>query len=165
MLIPDTNRPEWTIECDSCLQGGGAYAGGKCYAVTYPPWLCDNKHISQLEAINLLIAVRSLGPPNPDGYRYNIRCDNEATVTSMNSGRTRDPWLARCARELWLYSAVKNVRIVVTHVPGAKMTISDALSRACLSAADATKARTLINTAGLKMMNIDLHPSMFNEDL
>ena len=165
MLIPDLSRPVWHLEGDSCMEGGGAYSSSQCYMLAYPEWLTLGKHISQLEAINILIAVRHLGPPDPGGYHFLVRCDNIATVTSLTSGKSKDPWLAKCAREIWLFSATSNVRITIIHTPGAKMKVSDALSRACLGEKEARYALQLVAEYNLEVINVDITPAFFDENL
>lgn len=45
------------------------------------------------------------------------------------TGRTRDPILASCARELWLEAAKNGDRIAIEHKPGTMIPLADALSR------------------------------------
>ena len=39
------------------------------------------------------------------GRRIQLFCDNEAVVSVINTGRTKDAVLATCLREIWLQSA------------------------------------------------------------
>ena len=58
-----------------------------------------------------------------------LKTDNMATKYALSSGRTRDPVLAACAREIWLISALKDVDILIYHAPGDTLVLADALSR------------------------------------
>ena len=52
-LLPAAPRKSWVIECDSTLQGGGAYSQVAYYTVNYPTEILDrNMSITQLEALS-----------------------------------------------------------------------------------------------------------------
>lgn len=119
------------IECDSCLSGGGGNSHTACYM-----WCYDQRHtdrfpaIHHLEAVNVLVAYRTLAP------RFHIRnativifTDNSASAYALTSGKTADPILAQCARELWLEAATNDHDIQITYKPGSDIPIADALSR------------------------------------
>ena len=80
-LIP-TERPYWKIECDSCLQMGGAWSEAEYYRVPYPkPYL--GMHITLLEALNVVIAMKHLTPPEPKGYEIHIVCDKKYECSAV----------------------------------------------------------------------------------
>lgn len=119
------------IECDSCLTGGGGNTQMACYM-----WCYDQSHtdrfpaIHHFEAVNVLVAYRTLAP------LFHIRnativifTDNSASAYALTSGKTADPILAQCARELWLEAATNNHDIQITYKPGSDIPIADALSR------------------------------------
>ena len=56
-----------------------------------------NWSIVQLEMVNILLAVR-LFQAHWAGKKVLIKCDNEAVVSVLRSGKTRDPYLGACAR-------------------------------------------------------------------
>ena len=58
-----------------------------------------------------------------------IFCDNEAVVTILNSGRTRDPFLAAIARNIFMSAAVSDIYLKIVHIPGKKNVVADLLSR------------------------------------
>ena len=60
--------------------------------------------------------------------RFIISCDNEAAVTFINSGSTRDPFMQRCLRELWFLSALYNFDIRMQRIPGEHNLLADALN-------------------------------------
>ena len=58
-----------------------------------------------------------------------IRCDNENAVVVCMTGKTRDPFLNFCLREIWFITAKFNIELRVTHIRGRDNAIADALSR------------------------------------
>lgn len=112
--------PPVSIECDSSLSGGGGNTTTHAYS-----WIYTTSHIQsfktihQLEAVNLLIAYRTLAHvTNHDPRAVTIFTDNISSSYALMSGKTRDPVLASCARELWLEAARYGDRITIEHKPG-----------------------------------------------
>ena len=58
-----------------------------------------------------------------------ILSDNLAVVQVVNSGKTKDMFLATCIRNIWLLTAVHDIELEVTHIPGAKNEVADLSSR------------------------------------
>ena len=56
-------------------------------------------------------------------------CDNLAVVEVLNQGRTKDEFLATCARNIWLLSSLFNIHIQIIHIPGKRNQVADLLSR------------------------------------
>ena len=130
VLIPKQNRPAWVIECDSSLLAGGAHSNQKYYSLIYAGGIKDaNMPIAQLEALNLVIALKALAPINPHEYVIYINTDNSASQSVLETGTGRDPMLCACAREVWLFAAQKSTEIVIRHKPGVELVLADALSR------------------------------------
>ena len=73
-----------------------------------------------------------------------MKTDNTGAKCALSTGRTRDPILAACAREIWLISAVKQVDILIFHAPGETLILSDALSRASFDPRLKKLARSLV---------------------
>lgn len=108
------------IECDSSLHGGGGNSDRCFYKWKYP---AEHQRrytsIHMLEAINLLVAYRTLCPTdNTAGKCIVIATDNIASHFALMSGRTKDPVLGACARELWLEAARADHDIQIIHKPG-----------------------------------------------
>ena len=61
--------------------------------------------------------------------KVKIHCDNQAVVEVLTTGKTKDSFLATCARNIWLTTAIFNIEIIVIHVPGKHNQIADLLSR------------------------------------
>ena len=58
-----------------------------------------------------------------------IKCDNEAVVTVLRSGRARDPFLGTCAWNIWYVSALSDMDVQYVHIRGADNRGTDLLSR------------------------------------
>ena len=129
-IIPPRKRPEWTIECDSCLTGGGAHSPVRYFRERYKDAFTSRyPAIHELEALNLIAAVRHLGPDAAEGATVIVNTDNAASAAALESGRATDPTLAACSREMWLLAAHLNVNIEIRHKPGVDLVLADALSR------------------------------------
>lgn len=120
------------IECDACLTGAGGHMDTHYYEWVYAPHhLRRFPTIHQLEAINIIVALRTLAPPHLTSTdAVIIFTDNISASFSLDSGRTRDHVLGACARELWLEGALMDIDIQINHKPGHLIPLADALSRA-----------------------------------
>lgn len=126
-----TDQPEIIIECDSSLQGAGGNSPSHCYTWTY-----TKQHktrfpaIHQMEAVNILVAYRTLAHVhNQRPTSVLIFTDNISSSAALMTGRTKDPILGACARELWLETAKHDDLIKIEHKPGDQIPLADALSR------------------------------------
>ena len=50
-------------------------------------------------------------------------------VCTLNSGRAHDQFLLKVARNIWLITAVYDIRLQVCHIQGERNVIADTLSR------------------------------------
>lgn len=149
LLMP--KRDSIFIECDSSLTGGGGHSSEYFYT-----WEYSDQHkaqlpaIHQLEAVNLVIAYRTLCPTeNTAGKCITLVTDNSSSAFALTSGRTRDPILSACAREMWLQAALADHDIQIVHKPGIDIPLADALSRMHDDASKAKLADRLIESAGI----------------
>ena len=78
--------------------------------------------------VNIFIAVR-LFQRQWASSRVLIRCDNEAVVSVLRTSKTRDSYLAACARNIWYVSATSDIDLQYTHIRGLDNKIADVLSR------------------------------------
>lgn len=107
-------------------------------------------HIHHLEAINLIVAYRTLMPKwDTRGARIVMITDNMASSLALTTGKTRDSTLAKCARQLWLEAAKADHEISIQHRPGLSIPLADALSRAHSDDAKAQQADLLIRNRKL----------------
>lgn len=141
----DTSTPTKTIVADSCLTGGGATDFTTYYTLVYPPRVRDAFHITILEALNCLVALRRFLSDSDNGSTVRLCCDNLSTVFCLTTGKARDPVLAAIARAAWYIQAKRNIDLIVDHIPGSDMQIADALSRAHLSPHHKDTAQTYID--------------------
>ena len=58
-----------------------------------------------------------------------IKCDNEAVVSVVNTGVTRDNALAAFVRNIWLVTVLYNIKLRLVHIPGVQNKCADLLSR------------------------------------
>ena len=121
--------PAFEIQCDACPRGAGGFSNENFYSLEFSPEEANTYHINQLEAANILIAVKTLLPPNMRNTELKITTDNMVAMQTLNSGRTRDPFLLACSRELWLVAALQQLKIVINHAPGETLILADVLSR------------------------------------
>ena len=116
------------ISTDACKVWGGATCLDKCITVPFPDFvLSAATHISALELFTIVVAVK-FWASILQHQRFIILCDNEAAVTVINSGSTRDPFMQGCLRELWFLSTLYDFDIRVQHIPGEHNSLLDALS-------------------------------------
>ena len=137
------------LECDACLVGAGGYSDGQCYSTPFPTEIIEEHHISRLEAANIVMAAKTLIPHEAHNMEIRITTDNMSAMYAINTGRTRDPVMAACSRELWLFAAVRQLCITVNHAPGATLVLADALSRRHHSPHHAAIASEIIRKRGL----------------
>ena len=155
VLLKSEQREHWVIECDSSLAAGGAFSAQKYYGTPYPHGMREKySNIAHLEAINLVIAMRSLAPPTPSDYKIIINTDNAASQQVLSSGSGKDPVLTACARELWLFAACNSCEVQVLHKPGKDLVLADALSRREFDGSANKRAETILRTAGLQEITV-----------
>ena len=125
---PDLPDQE-TLYLDSCLSGCGAIWGDTYYSRPYPEHvLANSHHITRLEMLNMVVAVKVWGS-EWSGKIVRFYCDNMAACTVLQDGRSHDPFLQHCAREIFYLTSVWDIKLLVSHRPGVQMELADALSR------------------------------------
>lgn len=158
--------PKLVIECDSSLQGAGAHSHQFCYT-----WSYTDQHknrfsaIHQMEAVNILVSYRTLAhhdSKHPTSVL--ILTDNISSSAALTTGRTRDPVLGACARELWLEAAKHDDTISIKHRPGTEIPLADALSRMATDPVKAQYVRDVVNLKGLVFVPPVLKNYVFFDD-
>ena len=115
--------------CDPSLHRGGATRFYECTSFPFPRDIEEFfLHINALELFVLVVAVK-IWAPKLAGSRFQISCDNDAAVQVVRSGCTRDAFIQRCLRQLWLTSARYDLDLHVSHIPGVHNVFADCLSR------------------------------------
>ena len=118
---------DFTVELEACLTGLGGCCDNVVYHVPIPVGY-NQFTIVHLEMVNILVALKLFGQ-TWRGNRVLIKCDNEAVVSVLRSGRARDPFLGACARNIWYLAAVIDVEMQYVLVLGKNNRKADLLSR------------------------------------
>ncbi|VDI43591.1 Hypothetical predicted protein [Mytilus galloprovincialis] len=63
------------------------------------------------------------------GKRIIIKCDNQVTVTVINTGRSRNQFLQSCLREICFVAAINEFELRAVHIAGVDNRLADMLSR------------------------------------
>ena len=87
-VIPQ-NEPSKTILVDACLTGVGGTDGQIVYAHQILDVADGDYNITELEAINVVIALHTLITQQDRGRHITVRCDNKAAVAALCSGRAK----------------------------------------------------------------------------
>ena len=61
-ILLEPKLPFMNIECDACPRGGGGFSEKEFYEVTFPDSYRDTFNISQIEAMKLVVALKTLIP-------------------------------------------------------------------------------------------------------
>ena len=123
----DNKVPDYTVHLDASLVGMGATFANMVY--TFPiPCHYSHLHITQLEMLNVVVALKVWASVWADKI-IDIKCNNLAVVEVLTSGKTKETFLATCARNVWLICAIFNIQLRVWHIPGKSNHIADLLSR------------------------------------
>lgn len=168
IFLCPTQQPTIDIECDSSLTAGGGNSDGYYYAWKYTKAHIEkHPHIHQLEAINILISYITLAKVgNISPANVTIWTDNMASSYALSTGRTKDPILAACARELWLQAAKFNHQVEIRHKSGALIPLADTLSRMFHDKGKAALARRIISEQSLiSVTPVIKNYNFFNEFL
>ena len=92
----DKRSTDYTLELDSCLTDLGGHWCNFVYHLRIPQGFM-NWSIVQLEMVNILLAVK-LFQTQWAGRKILVKCDNEAVVSMLRSGRIKDPYLGPVLR-------------------------------------------------------------------
>ena len=93
-----------------------------------PDILTSASHILSLELYTIVVAVQ-LWAPKLRHRKFIVSCHNQAAVTVINSGSTKDYFMQRCLQQLWFSAAVFDFELQARHIPGDHNVLGDALSR------------------------------------
>ena len=130
-LIPETNwsTPDEIFSSDASLVGCGGFFMGNYYHSKFPKIVKDlSLHINALEMLSIVVAFKVWGHLLTK-KNITVFCDNLSCVMVINSGRTRDPFLLKCLRELCFISSIHEFTIRARHLTSNENRIADILSR------------------------------------
>ena len=112
---------------DASLTGGESVCLEQCFRFQFSPdILTSASHISSLELYTIVVAVQLLAPKLRP-RKFIVSCDNQAAVTVINSGSTKDYFMQRCLQQLWFSAAVFDFELQARHIPGDHNILADAL--------------------------------------
>ena len=118
------------LELDACLTGCGAYIGSHYYSEPFPTEVLQQEHIiAHLELLNIVVATK-VWARSWAGQRIRVNCDNTTACLAVQSGRSRDSFIQRCIRELFVLCTINDIELRAVHKPGEQLQRADALSRA-----------------------------------
>ena len=108
--------PTRNVYLDAWTTGLGAIYEVQVYALPLPKeWQTAN--IASLEMINILVALK-VWHLQWAGHRVLIHCDNQAVVLVLNTGKSRDDFLSKIAKNLFMWLSAFNIDLQVVHVAG-----------------------------------------------
>ena len=115
------------LHLDACLTGFGDRCGQFVYHLPIARGF-RNWTIVHLEMVNILLAM-ILFANIWASKKILINCDNQALVTVLTTGKTRDAFLVASARNIWYVTAIHAIEVLYKHVSGASNQVADVLSR------------------------------------
>ena len=114
----------------------------------------ENYSIVHLEMLNILVALR-VWAKQWSNKKILLKCDNQAVVSVLNSGKSQDMTLAAMARNINMLLAVEDIELQVIHILGSDNKIAD-LSRWSITSNPDVKLRQLIKNPLWLMLSSDI---------
>lgn len=118
---------DWSSDSSGTGMGGWSGNSGLFYHCAIPPKF-RGLDINSLECFALLLCVRKWNA-QCQGKRIIINCDNMTTVSVINSGAAKCPFLQACLREIHHICALNSTEIRAKWVGTEQNSIADVLSR------------------------------------
>ena len=128
MVSPCTTIRKLTVKSSRCMPSGPGWHIWKSGVSPKISFRFRGLNIAHLEMVNILVATKMFCQ-QWSKKSVQIFCDNSAVVWVLQSGRTKDPYLAPCARNIWLWAANFDINFVFSHIRGKSNCIADLLSR------------------------------------
>ena len=86
-LLIEPKLSTFVIECDACPAGAGGFSPTHFYETPFPDYLTKGCHITQLEAINVVCALKTLIPGTLTNTTVLVKTDNIAAMYALSTGR------------------------------------------------------------------------------
>ena len=103
---------------DACLAGCGCACDDQYFHGVFPPLIFEqNLFISSLEVLTIVVALKLWGT-SWTGLFITARCDNEAGVTVVNTGRCRNHFMNSSLREICYFATLYEYEVCAVQVPG-----------------------------------------------
>ncbi len=155
MAVEEWSEPDQVVASDACLGGCGGVSGDACFHSVFPPFISEQDlHINALEMLALMVCMK-LWCSNWKGKRIRVLCDNQTSVIVLNTGRTRDPFLQACLREICMLAATAEFEVRARHIPGDTNRIPDLLSRWHSGSATRTEFKTRTRSNPLRLCEVE----------
>ena len=87
-----------------------------------------NQNIAYIEINNILVALK-VRNTQWKGSKVLTNSDNQAIVSVLTTGKTRDSITVKYARNIFLWLSASDIDIVVVPIPGKMNPLADLLSR------------------------------------
>lgn len=130
--IPELHwsTPGKVFMTDSSLKLAGGWSENEFFIFEYPQDLLarEDVFIHELESVAVLLGVRAFAH-KCKGRRLLVRCDNEATVSVINTGRSHKTFTQACMRELHFWCARADCQIYAVFIRSEQNALADLLSR------------------------------------
>ncbi|CAG2233744.1 unnamed protein product [Mytilus edulis] len=99
------------------------------FHVEFPDAIVNEQlHINALEMLTVVVCLKLWGT-KLRGKRIIIKCDNQVTVTVINTGKSRNQFLQSCLREICFVAAINEFELRAVHIAGVDNRLADMLSR------------------------------------
>ena len=161
-FLPSGNwiGPNILFSTDASLTGLGGWSDGEFFSSPFPVYFTHylNLHITELEALAVMVGIK-IWAFKASGSNFLLQCDNQATVTILNTGRTRNIFIQKVVREIHHICALNDCHFRAVHIPSNQNRISDALSRAHNSSYFRSKFQKIVR--GWTTHNITLNSTHF----
>jgi hypothetical protein len=129
MSINEWSNPADHFSCDASLEGLGAINSDQYFHAVFPSFIQDlHLHINSLELLTIVVSLKMWGKDFM-GKKIVVYCDNEASVTVLNTGFSRDMLMQSCLSEICYLAAVHGFEVRSRHIVGVENRAADYLSR------------------------------------
>lgn len=147
-LIPPP-LPNKIITVDASLTGIGATDGTHAYGSQVGADHQLARNISEIEALNIAVALHTFADQTYVGAHVRVNCDNMASVQLLQTGKGRNRVMLEVARSVWMLQAEFGFHISFEHIRGRDNRLADALSRAHVAPAMAQYAHEQLNSLNI----------------
>ena len=123
------DSPDEVFSTDACLAGCGGACDNQYFDGVFPSFIFEpNLYIKSLEVLTVVAALKLWGT-SWTGLFITVRCDNEAAVTVVNTGRCRNHFMNSGLREICYFATLYEFEVCAVQVPGVSNHFVDLLSR------------------------------------
>ena len=138
------------ILVDATLKGVGGVMGELAYACDLPKKIKDLKlPIQHLELLNILVGLRMFAHHIVNKV-VNVYTDNTCAQAVIKNGKSRDGYLLKVARAIWLLLTAAGAEIIIHWIDTKSNYIADALSRYSTS----IPARKIVHNEKLTLLHV-----------